>query len=105
MFRNTFSREKIVEMEKGWRTAWSKKEKAYYYWNESTHETLWKVECPEDWWAKRLIKGSDSSASWIYINLKTGRELHSKSEFTDYINSLSGNHISNPYLELLTTEP
>lgn len=85
-----------MEMEKGWKLARSKKENAYYYWNESTHETLWKVDCPEDWWAKKLVKGNDPNASWTYVNLKTGRELNSKSEFMEYIKSLDANQIPQP---------
>lgn len=91
-------------MEKGWRLEKSKKENAFYYWNETTHETLWKVDCLEDWWAKKPAEGNDNSSSWIYVNLKTGREFHSKSEFTEYVNSLSRNYPSYPYRSILTTD-
>ena len=83
-------------MEGKWIECRSKKEKMTYYLNEITNEAVWKVECPEDGWARKPLDNHNPSLDWRYFNVKTNMAFNSKAEFTNYINSLNSTTVTAP---------
>ena len=71
-----------------WKKYFSEKNKMHYYFNITTHASLWVVDGPEDGWGRSLLDPGHPERGEKFTNIFTGKTFYSEASFRQYINSL-----------------
>ena len=71
-----------------WKKYFSEKNKMHYYFNITTHASLWVVDGPEDGWGRSLLDPGHPERGEKFTNILTGKTLYSEASYRQYINSL-----------------